>query len=296
MNIKRVFLMAPPTTRSAEIEREGPRDAHPVRSDLGYLAAVPRDRYEVKVLDCLLEGVEREPWKMIFPVLDLTNVVRHSPENTITMDEWGRLIDQDGNLLPLFGQKEMLRYGMRDAEIREAIAGFNPDVVGVSSIFSDSDWDAKNICRIAKAVATDIVTVVVGAHAEACAQEILDAEPAVDYVVIGEGERALGDLLAALERGRVHSVDGLAYRHAGRVADHESVGEEAGEVIEGTVLAEIIKALLDREPISEGEHWADYCVLCGASYLDIPVTQDRIEHGDDCPWLRLKEYMEEVER
>ena len=67
-------------------------------------------------------------------------------------------------------------------------------------------------------------------------------------------------------------------------------------MIEDPVLADIIKALLDREPITDGARWADYCVLCGASFLDIPVTRDRIEHREDCPWRRLKEYMEEVGR
>src|SRR5512146_1318177 len=107
MRINRILLMVPPTTRPAEFGAEKVRVSPFFPLGLGYLAAVLRDRYEVRVLDCLLEGYE----------------------------PGGR---------PTVG---CVRYGMMDREIMDAIADFKPDVVGVSAIFSASDWDAKNLCR-----------------------------------------------------------------------------------------------------------------------------------------------------
>jgi len=71
----------------------------------------------------------------------------------------------------------------------------------------------KKKCSIAKNVNSAIKTVTGGAHAGSMAREILSLNPDVDFVIIGEAERTLLDLLRALETGSGYSdLDGIAFR------------------------------------------------------------------------------------
>ncbi len=86
------------------------------------------------------------------------------------------------------------RYGLPDFEIAQQISNFNADLVGVSCLFSNKSWDAHNVCRIAKEVNPEIITVMGGAHPAALpAHTKLDNN--VDFVIGGEGELALFDLI-----------------------------------------------------------------------------------------------------
>lgn len=144
------------------------------------MAAVLRQKgYEVAILDCLIEGFEL-----------------------------GERVCADNNL----------RYGLLDNEIMERIAAFKPDLVGVSAIFSAMDFDAKNICRLAKQAFPEVPTVLGGPHAGAAHREIMADEKAVDFVIIGEGEENFLALLEALQStGGFAGIDGIGYREGSLV-------------------------------------------------------------------------------
>ena len=201
MNIKRVLLMVPPVTRPTSYGADRMRVSPFFPLGLAYLAAVLRERYEVKVLDCLLEGIERGPQP--------------------------------------YGE-DAIRYGLRDGDILYQIAKFSPDVVGVSCLFAAQEWDAKNAARLAKGFIREggpPLTVLGGPHAGANAREIMGSEPAVDRVVIGEGERSFPALLE-WEQERASVVDGVAWRCSPEVGDEE--GEPHIEIYErGTYIHDL---------------------------------------------------------
>ncbi len=64
--------------------------------------------------------------------------------------------------------------------------------------------------------AGDCITIAGGPYATACYREV--AEKA-DYVVVGEGERTLPELLFAIEKGTADTIPGVATRHGFRPAD-----------------------------------------------------------------------------
>ena len=78
-----------------------------------------------------------------------------------------------------------VRYGLTDTQILYEIHDFNPDIVGVSCLFSNKSFDAHNVCRIAKRVRPGIGTVIGGAHPSAMGTE---GDPNVDYACKGEGD------------------------------------------------------------------------------------------------------------
>lgn len=105
-----------------------------------------------------------------------------------------------------------LRYGLSSDKIRDKIREFSPDVVGISCLFSVQFANALEVCRIIKKVDENIITIVGGAHPSALPQEVLK-EKEIDLVVMGEGEKTLGELLKAIDEGAdLAKIDGIAYR------------------------------------------------------------------------------------
>jgi anaerobic magnesium-protoporphyrin IX monomethyl ester cyclase len=112
-------------------------------------------------------------------------------------------------------------YGLSDDAIEARLRAFQPDVVGISVPFSIQAGNALDLARLVARCCPDARVVLGGMHATALPREVLE-EPAVHFVIQGEGEESFPRLLAALEgRGSPDEVDGLAYRRSdGSVVVH----------------------------------------------------------------------------
>ena len=104
------------------------------------------------------------------------------------------------------------------ADIQKRIEAFRPDVVATTS-FTASIMDAVKICRLAKEINPAVVTALGNVHATFCYDEILlHDNNSVDFIVRGEGEVTLVELLACLNAGDdPKKVNGLAFRQDGGV-------------------------------------------------------------------------------
>jgi len=97
-------------------------------------------------------------------------------------------------------------------EIRKRIEVFRPDAVAVSVITSTCP-DAIRVFELAKEVNPDMVCIAGGVHASFMYSEMFASTEALDYVVIGEGERTLVDLMNCISNGGApDGVRGIAYR------------------------------------------------------------------------------------
>jgi anaerobic magnesium-protoporphyrin IX monomethyl ester cyclase len=104
--------------------------------------------------------------------------------------------------------------GLTIDEVMARIEAFRPDVVGVSAIFTSVALVSHDICRRVKAWNPDVVTMLGGTHPSGQQRETL-SDPAIDYVVWGEGEQALPALVDALARGeRRPRIAGVCFRDA----------------------------------------------------------------------------------
>jgi len=86
-----------------------------------------------------------------------------------------------------------------------------PDVVGFSCTTS-SFLEGYRIAEMIKDRRVEIVTVVGGAHACTIGPVLLDSYPAIDYLVIGEGEQTMLELVKSGFKG-VEDVPGVAFRN-----------------------------------------------------------------------------------
>lgn len=101
------------------------------------------------------------------------------------------------------------------ADIAREIERFRPNLVGVTAITA-MEPDAREVCRTAKRLDPSTVTVLGNVHPTFCWKEILEAEPAVDLVVRGEGEETIAEVVRALASGGdVGAVAGIAWREEG---------------------------------------------------------------------------------
>lgn len=144
---------------------------------LAYIAACLEKDYQVKILDAACEGWHEEKKE--------TN--------------------------------GFLTYGLTFGEISKRIQAFNPDVVGVSCLFSMQYKNAHRVCQIAKEVDKNILTIMGGAHPSALAEETL-GDAFVDFVIIGEGEQSLKELLDNLRDNKdASSIDGIAFKRDNKI-------------------------------------------------------------------------------
>ena len=89
-----------------------------------------------------------------------------------------------------------------------------PDVVGFSCTTS-SFLEGYGFAALLKERAPEIVTVFGGAHACSVGVSLLNDFPAIDYLVIGEGEVSFYELVASGCRN-VAQIPGIGYRHDGK--------------------------------------------------------------------------------
>ena len=92
------------------------------------------------------------------------------------------------------------------------IESANPSMV-LTSGFTTNAYSCARTCEIAKTVNKDIVTIVGGIHFSFTADESLHSFHEIDYIVRGEGEQTIVDLIKTLEdNGKISSVQGISYR------------------------------------------------------------------------------------
>ena len=107
------------------------------------------------------------------------------------------------------------RYGIGDSKIREHLHQCDPDVVGVSSMYTQCFSDAHHFARLAHEECPNATVVFGGAHATTLPDIVLK-DPNVDIVVMGEGEVTFVELLDRIAHGQDYSsVEGIAYRKNG---------------------------------------------------------------------------------
>jgi magnesium-protoporphyrin IX monomethyl ester (oxidative) cyclase len=102
--------------------------------------------------------------------------------------------------------------GLSIGDFVKIVESWSPDVVGLSSL-TPTIRLAYKAAKAVKAVDEDIKVVVGGVHATFMWREVLEECPYVDYVVLGEGEETMSQLIEALEKeAKPRGISGIALR------------------------------------------------------------------------------------
>jgi len=126
----------------------------------------------------------------------------------------GTVLKQNGHKVKIF-DCDAMQIGMK--ELRRILNAEKPDVVGITAT-SYTRFSAINVAKMAKEFLPDCVTVVGGPHFTATAEDALRVVKEVDFVVRGEGEYAMLELLDGLS-GRLpfEDIGGLSFRKNGNI-------------------------------------------------------------------------------
>lgn len=109
------------------------------------------------------------------------------------------------------------RVGLSAENIAERVRGWSPDVVVIEIPFSGWSKTAFEVVDAIKNAKEDIVVVLMGQHPTARPEACL-SEPNVDFVVVGEPENTVSELVDALALGNqdFKGVDGLGFKENGK--------------------------------------------------------------------------------
>ncbi|MBI3550105.1 MAG: B12-binding domain-containing radical SAM protein [Elusimicrobia bacterium] len=140
---------------------------------IAYIGAMlERHGYEVKILDAFIEGWDQE------------ERINH----------------------------EKIRVGLSFAQIKQVVADYNPDVVGITSMFTSQRKNAHAIAKLTKEVDPEILVVAGGAHVTSATESVLE-DPCVDITVLAEGDNVIVPLLQKIEANEdIRSLDGIGFR------------------------------------------------------------------------------------
>lgn len=151
--------------------------------------------------------------KLAVPPLGLAYLAAALIENGIEVDILDILIEGYENEHVL---DNIVVYGLDDAQIRKRISDFNPDLIGVSCLFSNRGKEALNICKTAKEVIPEAYVVLGGQHPSGLPGMILD--PNVDLALFGEADQALVELIRAINNGSdLKEVSQIILKHEASV-------------------------------------------------------------------------------
>ena len=109
---------------------------------------------------------------------------------------------------------------MDSKKLLDYVMEYSPDVVGVTAMTS-TITRAKEIITQIKNYNGHIITVLGGVHASALPVKTMEEIDKLDYLVFGEGEVTIVELLASL-KGDISRVDGVVYREGTRIIKNKS--------------------------------------------------------------------------
>lgn len=93
----------------------------------------------------------------------------------------------------------MILYGLDEEEIKSRIIKSEPDLIGVSCLFSNRGQETLKICSIAKEAVPDAHVVMGGQHPSGVLELVL--EDSIDYIIYGEAENAFLKLINMINNG-----------------------------------------------------------------------------------------------
>ena len=124
------------------------------------------------------------------------------------VEAWDSSVDVD---------EELSRIGLSDEEISSVVSEFKPMLVGISNPFSSQSRGMMEVAGLIKKVSKDIKVVVGGVHPSSMPEQCLLNED-IDFLIKGEGERPMLELIELIEgRRAIERVGGLYYRADGGI-------------------------------------------------------------------------------
>ncbi|EMY76858.1 radical SAM domain protein [Leptospira weilii serovar Ranarum str. ICFT] len=111
---------------------------------------------------------------------------------------------------------EYFHFGASYEDITKEVKSLQPDLVGISSLFSPYYREALKTAEAVKKI-SDVPVLMGGSHVSACPTLML-SNPNVDFIIRGEGEKAVCDFLKEFQNDKRYAlVDSLGWKENGEL-------------------------------------------------------------------------------
>ncbi|MBM9500883.1 B12-binding domain-containing radical SAM protein [Leptospira sp. 201903071] len=118
---------------------------------------------------------------------------------------------------------EYFRFGASYEDITKEVRSIQPDLIGISSLFSPYYREALKTAAAIKET-MNVPILMGGSHVSAC-PELMLSDPNVDFIIRGEGEKPICDFLKEFKNGkRYATVASLGWKENGKMILNE-IGE-----------------------------------------------------------------------
>ncbi|MFH0730467.1 MAG: radical SAM protein [Pseudomonadota bacterium] len=154
--------------------------------------------------DILSKGVE------LHPPLGLSYISSYFRENNpdIKID----IFDAHGMAIKICLKEKMVCMPALWQKLKEEIADYGPDIIGISCLFHTTAASAHKTASIAKSIDPTSYTAIGGNYAHTCYNEVLK-DPYIDFVVFSEGELTFSNLVNGInQKADLQTIKGIAFR------------------------------------------------------------------------------------
>lgn len=112
--------------------------------------------------------------------------------------------------------KELVIYGITTSQLMEKINNFSPDVIGISGLFTTQ---ADNVHKIVSYIKKNMdIPIIVGGVAVTTEPEKFLENKDIDFVIIGEGEITIKELLKNMnDKNKLKNIKGIAYKQGNNI-------------------------------------------------------------------------------
>lgn len=209
----KVMLIDPPIRRHIIWDYWHKSQSIPLLSLAQYLAE--KNDAEVRIIDAYTQGHSNR--KIVHPEYwngqSLKRILRSA------IKDIGEIPNEKFiKKYKLMGPDNTVKIGLKNKEIAKYIKDFNPEVIGINCLATIYHPEVIKLSKFLKLQFPNKKIIVGGAHPTALPEKVLkDSEGAIDYVVIGEGEKTFSQLINNLSIGKnEEGIKGIAFFKNGK--------------------------------------------------------------------------------
>lgn len=124
---------------------------------------------------------------------------------------------EKNNILDFKGISNDLAYN----KIKEKIIEIKPEFVGITCVVSEVNI-VNDMCQFIKKNSSETIIVIGGPHVSICPENFVERGIKFDYLVLGEGEITVYELIQTLKEGAdINNVEGIAFMKDGKLVKNK---------------------------------------------------------------------------
>jgi anaerobic magnesium-protoporphyrin IX monomethyl ester cyclase len=140
-------------------------------------------------------------------------------ENLLVLDS---LIEDYDDIKNLYEDDDsMITYGASNDYIVEKLKSFLPTIIGISSLFSSQVSQAYSLASAVKKEFPNIPVIFGGVHASDKAEDVLNENKSIDFVLSGEADLTFADFVNNFPNKDFYDVEGLIWREGNDIKSNK---------------------------------------------------------------------------